>query len=473
MNNFIITTITVIEYIFSAIGEVFNFCASLFHKEKPFHAKFGNESSISSVFNKGFVLFNRKRLSRKASFQNLMISGPTGSGKTVKLIIKTLLELRNCSIIVTDPSGELYLLLSGFLSRFFKIIVLNPTNSLESAGYNLLSRIKKPNDVDKLASLIATSTLEKGSGGDQFWVLSTKSMLSIFIRLVLYQEPEFRHMRSVTFVLNSFASNPKRVDEWIVKTGDKALIEQYKALIANSEKTLQSIVASGKAALSLFEDEEIAKTTSIDTIDLDEFRKTPTIIFIHSGVQEMKYTSMLFGIFFEQVFTKFLEKLPEKSDLPVFIILEEASSIYIPLLPLALANLRKYRVGTMLCLQQGNTQLKKLYGDVDADNIQSNCRTQLFLPGITDMQTLKMIETLGGKTVYKDKEGREHSKSLISAEEVRMLPDNKVIVIHENKPLVKGTVKPYFKSLKYRQYAKIPPVVLEQVIPDSPVPLFD
>lgn len=464
------TTIYILETIFSFITDMILGLYDLIIKPKGCAASFGKQSSISSRFNKGFVIFKGgRRLTRKASFTNVQISGPTGAGKTVKIIIKNLYELKNCSILLTDPSKEIFNACSGYLTTFFNIICINPTDSLVSAGFNFLDQIKKQSDINKLVHVLVSATLEKGSSGDPFWSLSVKSLLSVLVRLVMHQPKEYRNMANVLHILNELAASPRKVDEKIVKTKDADLLNSYKAIIATPEKTLQNVIASARAALGPWEDPEIAKTTSQSTIDLDTIRQKPTIIFLHSGIADQKYVSTLTGLFFEQVFAHFLEKIPGKDELDVFVILEEASSIYIPLLPLGLANLRKHRVGTMVCLQQGNTQLKKLYGPDDADNISSNCLTKIFLPGITEMHTLQMIETLGGKTTDK-KTGR--ISSLISSEAARVLPDNKVLVLHSNKPIILGRVSPFYKSFRYRSYSKIPPVELRGMLPDGPPSLM-
>ena len=49
-----------------------------------------------------------KRLSEKTSFQNCLVCAPTGVGKTQTFILPNLLKINGQSVVVTDPSGELY-----------------------------------------------------------------------------------------------------------------------------------------------------------------------------------------------------------------------------------------------------------------------------------------------------------------------------------------------------------------------------
>jgi type IV secretion system protein VirD4 len=436
-------------------------------RTKAFQAVFGKETLIASRFNKGFLISRHRKLTRRKSFENILLCGPTGSGKTTRLLLKNLYSLRNCSIIINDPSKELYYLASGFLSKFFKILTLNFSDSAVSSGYNILSRIKKPNDINKIAHLLVAATIDKNSS-DPFWSLQTKALLNILIRLVLYQPVEYRNMANVLHVLHNFAAHPKKVDEWIVKTKDEKLILDYKSMVATPEKTLLNIVASAKSALQLFEDDEIAKVTAHDSIDFESLRKKPTIVFLHNSIADQKYISILNSIFFEQLYGFILQKLPEKKELDLFIILEEASSLYIPVLPVAIANTRKHRVGNLLCVQS-KAQLETFYKN-DAENVVSNCVTKIFLPGITAMETLRDIETLSGKTMQKDKNGTERVRQLITIDEVRQLPINRTLILSGNFPIIKGRTSPYYHSyFKYRLYSKIPPLPLQGNIPETPI----
>ncbi len=455
------------QFLPAVLGDGFNSFVDFCEKKQGFSAEFGSESLISSRYNKGLVISKNRKLTRRKSFENILLAGQTGSGKTTRLLLKMMYELKHCSIVVNDPSKELYLLASGYLSQFFKIQTLNFSDSTESSGYNVLGRITRPSDINKVADLLVRQTIDKNAS-DPFWPLQSKALLSIFIRLVLYQPKEFQNMANVLHLLNHFAANPKKIDLLIVKT-DAKLILDYKALIANSEKTLQNIVASSKASLQLFDDPEIARTTAFDSIDFEQLRKEPTIIFLHNSVADMKYVNTLNGIFFEQLYGHILSKLPDK-ELDLFVILEEASSLFVPTLPVAIANTRKHRCGNVICVQAPGF-LETLY-KTDAQNITANCVTKIFLPGQSNMEVLKEIETLSGKMIYKDKKEVERIRPLITIDEIRLLHEDRTLILSGNKPLIKGRTSPYYRSRKYKAFSKIVPVPLIGNIPDLPIPLI-
>lgn len=452
----------ILKLIFQAIGVLleqtfstsFGF-SNFFSGEDKFSARFGKETDIASAFNKGFVISVNRKLTRRKSFENLLLCGPTGSGKTQKILLKNLLELNDCSIIINDVSKECFLQTAGHLVKSHEILTLNFSDCAQSAGYNPLSRIKKPNDINKIAHILVSATLDKGNGGDPFWSLQSQTIIEIFIRLVLYQKKELRNMATVLHILKTFAISPKKVEAWVQSSKDPKLELDYKALASIPEKTLQNIVASAKAALKIFEDDQIAKVTSNDTISFERLRDNPTVLFLHNSVADQKYVSSLSGIFFEQLYNHILQKLPESKELDLFILLEEASSTYVPVLPIAMANTRKHRVGNLVCIQSPN-QLQALY-KTEAQNIVANCVTKLYLPGQSSIELLRDIETYSGKATFKDKKGGERVRSLITIDEIRRLKDNQSLILSGNTPIILGKTSPIYKSFKYRNVLNLTP----------------
>lgn len=458
--------IPVLDIIFHGISSMFTP-----KKSNGYNSTFADISEIASSFNHGFLINRSDRLTKLQSFQNLLICGPTGSGKTSRLIFPNLCVLKDCSIVVNDPSKELYTLFSGYASKFFEIKTLNFSDSSVSSGYNILSRIKKSNDIQKISNILVSSTLEKGSGGgDPFWSLQTKTLLNILLRLVQFQPQVYRNMANVKFLLDVFAVKPKYIDSLIAQTNDKGLILEYKSLIATPEKTLQNITASAKASLQIFSDEEFAKVTSVDTINFETLRERPTIIFLHNSIADQKHASTLISIFFQQFYEYILSRIPNKKELPIYIILEEASSLYIPVLPISLANTRKHFCATMVAIQNVK-QLENFYGK-EAENIASNCVTKCYLPGITSLENLREIESLGGKMTYIDENGKEKSKSLMTIDEIRRMDENEILILCGNHPFILSKTSPYYLSFKYSRRASYPPAPFKGEIPQIPIRLI-
>ncbi|TWI96806.1 type IV secretory system conjugative DNA transfer VirD4/TraG family protein [Mucilaginibacter frigoritolerans] len=455
------------------IVEFFQALVMLLNKPGGENASFSSTLSIASPFGKGLWIGKNRRLSRRQSMANAVIYGPSGSGKTSTLIFPNLFSLKKCSMLITDVSGELLRGASGYQSKHFKILPIHLSNPSIGNGYNPIINTEDPNDVHKIIDILVASTLDAGSKGDKFWSLSVKTILVLMAKLTLYQPEEHRNFANILHLIHCLSSPTlsKKVDELVAQTGDKKLITEYLSFIGNSEKTMQNILASAKAALVIFSDSHIAKATATTAkIDFNQLRTVPTAIYLLGTVGTADYTAVLTGMFFQQFYAHALSRIPTKKELPIHVILEECAAYYIKILPLALSNGRKHFLSTLACLQSV-TQLKSRYGD-EAENITANCAVKIFLPGNTSLDVLRDIEALSGTCTYVDEKGREKTKHLVTASEARLLPKNRSLIIALNVPIIKGYLSPYWRNLNFRRYASIPPISLTSTAVDTDIPFL-
>jgi len=116
------------------------------------------ESKLFKFNNKGLLLDGKnKRLSLKESFNHLAVASRTGGGKTTAYVLPNIYKLANdnCSIVLTDLSGEIYEKTSGYLkSKGFKIYVLDPTDLKSSNRFNPLYYATSPSKIDKVAEIL-------------------------------------------------------------------------------------------------------------------------------------------------------------------------------------------------------------------------------------------------------------------------------------------------------------------------------
>ena len=110
---------------------------------------------------------------------------------------------------------------------------------------------------------------------------------------------------------------------------------------------------------------------------MDEFRKKKVALYIQNSVADQKYYSVLTSIFFEQFFSYVMSRFPHKDEQDIFFLADEASSLRLPTLQLAVSNVRKHRAGIMLIIQDFN-QLVNCYGKQEAEAIRANCFSKLF-----------------------------------------------------------------------------------------------
>jgi len=273
--------------------------------------------------------------------------------------------------------------------------------------------------------------------------------LSVLIRIVKLQQSRYHTLSNVRYLLQIMSAKPDDILRLPNVYQDEELTTAYRSFTAYDEKLLTNIIATCLSALSLFEDDVVEQITSTDTLDLEQFRRTKTALFIQNGISEQSYYSPLTNVFFEQMFSHILQRLPDKNELDIFFLIDECASLYIPILPLAVANVRKYRAGMLLVLQDFN-QLIKSYGKNDAQSILSNCRTQLYFTG-QNLETARYLEHILGKYQYEDEKGDTRIRPLMTADEIRTMKSDKAILLCGNQHPVLANLRPYFKYKKWQK----------------------
>jgi type IV secretory pathway TraG/TraD family ATPase VirD4 len=185
-----------------------------------------------------------------------------------------------------------------------------------------------------------------------------------------------------------------------------------------------------------------------------EFRNKPTALFIQNSVADQKYYSVLTSIFFEQFFSFLLGRFPNENEQDIFLLIDEASSLNLPTLPLAVANVRKHRSGIMLLVQDFN-QLVHHYGKNDADGIKSNCFAKMYFTG-QSLETSRELEQTLGKFQYEDDKKRTVVRPLMTNDEIRTLDIKRAILICGHHPPILGRLRPFYKNSEYLNFSKIP-----------------
>jgi type IV secretion system protein VirD4 len=247
-------------------------------------------------------------------------------------------------------------------------------------------------------------------------------------------------------------------------------LSSYKATIVLGDKTLQSVIASTRTALTLFCDAEVCKATAINTIDFSLLRKEPTAIFICNPLQDLMYYKPLSALFIQSLFNFILSRIPGKNERAIFFVIDEAATMKFPSLSLTVSNIRKYMSGILLCMQDEMSLIAQ-YGQAEAHQIKTNCGCQIFLKG-SPQHTAKEISQLLGKFTYKDEKGNEKSRELMTPDEVRLTED--AIIFIGNKLPLKCKTVPYYKKLGLMHLDKLPPYeIAARDVEDPPLIPFN
>jgi type IV secretion system protein VirD4 len=454
INGLISLIATLLESIFTGISEAIVELVPSKRKDN-YNADFLNANKVLDSKEKGFCLTGDKSISINDSFSNALIFGGSGSGKSTKILLPSLYKMAGASsLIVHDPSGELAEKSSGFFREIgYKVKMLNYANPAISENYNPLKRVQTISDIKKLSKVLITTSLGAG-GKDPFWNSAAENLITTFIRYVIFHtHKEYQTLYNVLNLLNLFSGAPQKVDKLIVETKDDELLQEYKSFVAYDNKMLMSIVATAKTALSLFADPQVAEVTSEDSIDFDNFKLEKCILYINNDVTSMKYYSVLSSIFFEQFFSSVMHQLPKKEELPIFFLIDEASSLYLTILPTAISNIRKYNAGILQVFQSQN-QLMDLYGMQQGRNIIANSYSRVYMPG-QPLETARELESILGKYEFVDDQNNRRMRQLATMDEIRIMQE--AIILIGNKPPIKAKLIPYYEQKELKKYADIPP----------------
>ena len=473
INKIFDITISIVE---SILKSIFELLEGIIRdpKKNEYQADFASERSLLSQWNYGFCLTGNKNLSVKNSFQNSLIIGGTGAGKSSVVLIPSLYTMKS-TFIVHDPSGELYTKSAGYLKqKGYEIKILNFAHPEISSMYNPLSRAKNSTDIQKVASMLVENSLG-GSKKDPFWNNLSISLITMLIQLLKTQPEEYQNLYNVRNLLISMGGNPEAIDSLFSKNADEKLFSEYKSFLAYDEKVTSGVIATCKASLQIFNDESIGKVTSGDNIPFEDFRNKPTVLYIQNSVADQKYYSTLTSIFFEQLFSYTLSRFPKPEEQNIFFLIDECSSLHLPTLPLATANVRKHNAGIMLIIQDFN-QIVHHYGKYESDAIRANCFAKLYFTG-QSLETAKELEQILGKYEFKDKDERKVVRPLMTNDEIRTMKETRAILVCGHYPPVKAKLHPYYKNTRYQKFSLIPPptnnsINAVETVPVLPLPVI-
>ena len=256
-------------------------------------------------------------------------------------------------------------------------------------------------------------------------------------------------------------------DELEAKNPNHFAVRQYKKYKLAAGKTAKSILISCGARLAPFDIAELRELTSYDELELDRLGIEKTALFVI-----ISDTDDTFNFIVSIMYTQLFNLLCEIADnvyngrLPIHVrcLLDEFANIgQIPKFEKLIATIRSREISASIILQS-KSQLKDIYKD-NADTIEGNADTTLFLGGKEKTTLKEMAEILGKETIdlYNTSDTRVTSQSyglnyqktgkeLMSQDEIAVMDGGKCIM------QLRG-VRPFFSDkfdiTKHKQYRKL------------------
>lgn len=394
--------------------------------------------------------------------QNVLVVGGSGSGKT-RFYVKPNLMQMHSSYVVTDPKGTTLPECGKMLQRGqpivrngeiigykpYSIRVFNTIDFDKSMHYNPFAYIRpktREQDILRTVEVLIANTTGEQKGGDEFWVKAEKLLYTSYIALIITMcpEEEWNFETLIDFVNASECREDNEtfknaidwafyyLEKWIEKDWGKDekfaeqnanysdlidievepwraslgrfAVRQYKAYKLAAGKTAKSILISCATRLAPFSIDRILEITSYDEMHLDTVGDELTALFIIVSDTDDTF-NFLVAMMYTQLFNLLCTKADNNPDgsgrlkYPVRCLIDEFANIkQIPQFEKIISVIRSRGISASIILQT-KSQLKSLYKD-NAETIEGNCDSLLFLGG-KEKTTLKDIsESLGKETIY-------------------------------------------------------------------------
>ena len=445
------------------------------------------ENNIILTETESLTMSSRPKNPKYARNKNILVIGGSGSGKT-RFFVKPNIMQMHSSYVITDPKGTVLLEVGSMLAKGspmtdengkivrdkegkviyepYKIKVLNTINFKKSMHYNPFVYIRSEKDILKLVTTIIANTKGEGQqSGEDFWVKAEKLYYCALIGYIWYEgREEEKNFNTLLEMINVSEAreddenfkNPVDLmfDELEQKAPNHFAVRQYKKYKLAAGKTAKSILISCGARLAPFDIAELRELMSYDELELDLVGDRKTALFVI-----ISDTDDTFNFIVSIMYTQLFNLLCDRADdvyggrLPIHVrcLLDEFANIgQIPKFEKLIATIRSREISASIILQS-KSQLKAIYKD-NADTIEGNCDTTLFLGG-KEKTTLKEIaEILGKETIdlynTSDTRGSQRSygmnyqkigKELMSQDEIAVMDGGKCIL------QVRG-VRPFFSN---------------------------
>jgi type IV secretion system protein VirD4 len=135
--------------------------------------------------------------------RHVLLFGPNGTGKGTRFLIPNLLSIKDRSIIVIDPKGELAAVTADYRRTIGDVVMLNPFGvlGLGSEGFNPLAALDPQSPVfyDDAAAL--GEALIKGESKDPHWTESAQGLLVALIMWDKLQRGDAANLENVREML--------------------------------------------------------------------------------------------------------------------------------------------------------------------------------------------------------------------------------------------------------------------------------
>jgi type IV secretion system protein VirD4 len=395
---------------------------------------------------------------------NVLIVAPTRGGKGL-LATSQLLTWPH-SVVVNDIKGELFSATAGYRATLGRVFVIDPTGR----GHWYDSLQGKQTEDELLSS--ATHLLYKPDEGEGaiFTQRATVMLTQLFLAARAEGASPLPYVRYM--IRTGLQDTANRLNAISPDLSTQFLDVRYEA--ANfTDRFLLSAWGTLTARLRPLLTETVIRSLSGSDFSARDLMQTekPITVYLRWTERDLLALSplvrLMWGTLIDGLITTF-DKAQGKQCQPVLLLIDEAGRSPIPSLADHASTVAGRGISLWVAIQDLN-QLDAVYGKVRAHVLRNNMENQVFYRP-NDLATAEYLERcLGRKSDYAHsqtlREGDETSEGrmeqgipLLTAQEIKQLRDEDVIIYHRQLPPIRATRmdwRQHFPVLRERQ--TIPP----------------
>jgi type IV secretion system protein VirD4 len=413
---------------------------------------------------------------------SVMLSAPTRSGKGVGVVIPNLLNWPD-SVVVLDIKGENYAATAGYRAAHGQAVyAFSPFDAVgRSHRWNPLSAVRT-DPMHRVSDLLTIGQVffpndGSGTSSEAFFNDQARNLF-MGLGLMLLETPALP--RTLGEMLRQSSGKGQSLRDHLQLTirtrqqSDKPLsdecVDALQRLIANSENTLSSIVATFNAPLTIFADAVVDAATSADDFRLDAVRCQRLSIYVRIPPNRLPTARPLLSLFFSQLVSLNTQTLPEQDPTlrhQCLLVNDEFAAMgRVSIITHAAAFLAGYNL-RLLTVVQAMSQLDALYGDKEARTFATNHGLQILFAPREQRDADEYSAMLGHFTERAISRGRSHPvgsrgsgsisrnesdqrRALLLPQEFKELGRDRLVLITEsNKPILGEKIR-YFEDEAFR-----------------------
>jgi len=371
---------------------------------------------------------------------NVLVVGGSGAGKSRAYAVVNIMQC-NCSMVVTDPKGELLRKTGGLLEREgYEVRVFDLINPETSFCYNPFAYVRDDKDVLKLINNLIRNTTPKGAqSSDPFWEKSETALLQALMLYLLHEAPPEEQNFSMIMEMLGSAQVKEDDEEYQspldilferleMRNPESIAVKQYAIYKQAAGKTAKSILISVGVRLVAFNLKQIANLTCTDELDLYSIGEKKVALFccIPDADTSLNYlVGMIYSNLFQTLYYVADRKYHGKLPIPVHCIMDEWPNVALPDdFDKLLATMRSRAISCSIIIQN-IAQMKALFKD-SWESLIGNCDEFLYLGGNEKEGHKYVSELLGKETLdtntYGQTKGRGGSYSVNFQQSGRDVP---------------------------------------------------